>query len=88
MNEMIFMTPPQSGQSNGSTSKTFLVKRAQVPRAVFAAAIRRQAHHRQAVKTPFRRKRAVVSHDVEVRMEIHLIAVGVHANHEPGLRLR
>jgi len=37
MNEMILMTPPQSGQSNGSNSNTFLMKRVQLPRAVFAA---------------------------------------------------
>jgi len=37
MNAMGRMTPPQSGHTSGSTSKTFLMKRAQLPRAVLAA---------------------------------------------------
>jgi hypothetical protein len=39
MNETIFRTIPQFGQSNGSKSKTFLMKEAQLLRAVLAAAI-------------------------------------------------
>jgi hypothetical protein len=39
MNAKIRIGPRQSGQSNGSNSNTFLMKRALFPRAFFAAAM-------------------------------------------------
>jgi len=49
---------------------------------------RGQAHRRQSVKGTIGRKRAVSCHDMQVRVVVEQVAIRVHANHQPGLRLR
>jgi len=39
MNAIRRIAPPQSVHTNGSTAKTFLIKRAQLPRATFGQAV-------------------------------------------------
>ena len=46
------------------------------------------SNRRRSVKYAIRRKSAVGSHDMEVRVVVGQVAVGVHANHQPRLRLR